>query len=113
MPRPSGGVCSVLSVGRRFSHRKISVRETGAAGLALQESTGKVAAAHPEWPRFRVGINSGPVSVSLLGTTGGRVQAIVGDMVNTASRIEGEAPAGGVAIGEQTRRLIPGAETVW
>ena len=83
----------------------------GAAGLALQKATAKVAAAHPEWPRFRVGINSGPVSVSLLGTTGGRVQAIVGDMVNTASRIEGQAPAGGVAIGEQTRRLIPGAET--
>ncbi|MGH8826482.1 MAG: adenylate/guanylate cyclase domain-containing protein, partial [Jiangellaceae bacterium] len=42
------------------------------AGLALQEATASVAAAHPDWPRFRVGINSGPVSVSVLGTEGGR-----------------------------------------
>ncbi|HEX6576903.1 MAG TPA: adenylate/guanylate cyclase domain-containing protein [Jiangellaceae bacterium] len=81
------------------------------AGLALQEATARVARAHPGWPRFRVGINSGPVSVSLLGTVGGRTHTVIGDTVNMASRIEGKAPGGGVAIGPGTKALLPDAET--
>jgi adenylate cyclase len=81
------------------------------AGLALQEATLRLAEQHPEWPRFRVGINSGDVSVSLLGATGGRTHTIVGDTVNIASRIEGNAPTGGVAIGPDTKLLLPDAVT--
>jgi adenylate cyclase len=81
------------------------------AGLALQEATLRLAEEHPDWPRFRVGINSGPVSVSLLGTEGGRTHTIVGDTVNIASRIEGTAPPGGVAIGPDTKALLPDAVT--
>jgi class 3 adenylate cyclase len=81
------------------------------AGLALQDATAQVAAAHPDWPRFRVGINSGPVSVTLLGTEGGRTHTVIGDTVNVASRIEGRAPSGGVAIGPGTNALLPGAKT--
>jgi adenylate cyclase len=82
-----------------------------AAGLALQVATAKVAEHHPSWPRFRVGINSGHVSVSLLGTAGGRTHTVIGDTVNTASRLEGRAPAGGVAIGPGTKALLPEAVT--
>jgi class 3 adenylate cyclase len=32
---------------------------------------------------------------------------IVGDTVNTASRLESEAPEGGVLIGAETRRALP------
>jgi adenylate cyclase len=81
------------------------------AGLALQDATARVAAAHEDWPRFRVGINSGPTSVSLLGTEGGRTHTVIGDTVNVASRIEGKAPGGGVAIGPGTKALLPNAET--
>jgi adenylate cyclase len=81
------------------------------AGLALQEATLRLAEQHPEWPRFRVGINSGHVSVSLLGAQGGRTHTIVGDAVNIASRIEGQAPTGGVAIGPDTKTLLPDAVT--
>jgi adenylate cyclase len=86
-------------------------RRAAAAGLALQAATARVSSARPDWPRFRVGINSGPVSVTLLGTAGGRTHTIIGDTVNTASRIEGKAPAGGVAIGPATKALIPEATT--
>lgn len=82
-----------------------------AAGLALQEASAQVVQEHPRWPRFRVGVNSGPVLVSLLGTEGGRTHTVIGDTVNTASRIEGKAPAGGVAIGPGTRALLTDAET--
>jgi class 3 adenylate cyclase len=86
-------------------------RRAAAAGLALQAACAEVSAAHPDWPRFRVGINTGPVSVTLLGTAGGRTHTIIGDTVNTASRLEGKAPAGGVAIGPATKELIPDAVT--
>jgi adenylate cyclase len=81
------------------------------AGLAMQDATARTAAAHPDWPRFRVGINSGPVSVTLLGTEGGRTHTVIGDTVNIASRIEGRAPRGGVAIGPGTKDLLPDVET--
>ncbi|WP_329478360.1 hypothetical protein OG558_31250 [Kribbella sp. NBC_01510] len=82
-----------------------------AAGLALQEAAIAVQAAHPNWPRFRVGINSGTATVSLLGTEGGRTHTVIGDTVNVASRIEGKAPGGGVAIGPATKALLPDAVT--
>jgi class 3 adenylate cyclase len=78
------------------------------AGLAIQAAAGEVIGRHPGWPRFRVGINSGEVALSVLGTRGGRTRTVVGDAVNTASRIEAIAPAGGVAIGAETfSRLGP------
>lgn len=86
-------------------------RRAARTGLAMQEETRRVADAHPEWPRFRVGIESGPVSVSLLGTEGGRTHTVIGDTVNTASRIEGRAPGGGVAVGPGTRALLSDAVT--
>ena len=81
------------------------------AGLALQEATARLAAGHPEWPRFRVGVNSGPAAVGVLGTHGGRTFTVIGDVVNVAARLEGHAPVGGVAIGAETLRRLPGAKT--
>jgi len=48
----------------------------------------------------RIGINTGEAVV----TTGGQSERIVGDVVNTASRIESVAPPGGVVVGEATHR---------
>jgi adenylate cyclase len=86
-------------------------KRAAGAGLALQKATARLLEDHPDWPRFRVGINSGPVSVSLLGAQGGRTHTIVGDTVNIAARIESQAPAGGVAIGPDTKALLPEAVT--
>ncbi|MFI5692428.1 adenylate/guanylate cyclase domain-containing protein [Kribbella sp. NPDC051586] len=86
-------------------------RLAAAAGLALQAAATAVQASHPNWPKFRVGINTGIASVSLLGTEGGRTHTVIGDTVNVASRIEGKAPSGTVAIGPATKALLPRART--
>ncbi len=80
------------------------------AALAIQEAAADVAAEHPDWPRFRVGLNTGAAAVGLLGASvGGRTFTAIGDAVNLASRLEGQAPVGAVAIGAETLRRLPGA----
>jgi class 3 adenylate cyclase len=80
------------------------------AGLAMQEETARIAAEHGGWPRFRVGINTGMVSLSLLGSEGGRTHTVIGDAVNVASRLEGQAPVGEVAVSADTLARLPGAQ---
>ena len=81
------------------------------AALALQEATAEVVRDHPDWPRFRVGVNTGLAAMVVLGTAGARTHTAIGDTVNLAARLEGQAPVGGVAIGPQTARSLPGART--
>jgi adenylate cyclase len=81
------------------------------AALALQAATAALADAHPDWPRFRAGVNTGEASLGVLGTGTGRTYSAVGDTVNLGSRIEGLAPAGGVAISAETARGLSGANT--
>src|SRR5215204_5404443 len=50
----------------------------------------------------RVGITTGEVLVDL--APGAATEGVVGDVVNTASRLQGVAPAGGVVVGEATFR---------
>jgi class 3 adenylate cyclase len=80
------------------------------AALGLQKATAAVVAEHPGWPRFRAGVNSGEASVGVIGSGAGRTYSAVGDTVNVGSRIEGLAPAGGVAIGAATAARLLGAE---
>jgi len=79
------------------------------AALAIQRITAEIARDHPNWPRFRVGVNTGDAAVGLLGTAGGRTYTAIGDAVNLAARLEGAAPVGGVVIGPETARRIPSA----
>jgi class 3 adenylate cyclase len=81
-------------------------RAAGAA-LALQTEIGGLAAANPGWPCLRIGINSGEAMVREMGGHGFVAYAVIGDTVNTASRLEGQAPVGGVLIGERTYALLP------
>jgi adenylate cyclase len=81
------------------------------AGLDLQRATAEIADAHPGWPRFRVGINTGPASLGVLGAAGGRTYSAIGDAVNVAARLEGIAPVGGVSLGGETARRLPDAQT--
>jgi class 3 adenylate cyclase len=83
------------------------------AGLLLQRVASRIAATHEDWPRFRVGVNSGEVHAGVVGgPRGHRKYGYVGDVVNVASRLESEAPVGGVLIGEETFRRLGGRAVV-
>jgi adenylate cyclase len=77
------------------------------AALALQREVAALAEEHPDWPRLRIGVNSGEAVVRELGGDGHVAYTMVGDTVNTGSRLEGLAPPGGVLIGAQTRAELP------
>jgi adenylate cyclase len=92
--------------GDQADHALLAVR----AGLAFQQAATEIARAHPEWPQFRVGVNSGEVVAGVLGDRGHRKHDVIGDTVNLAARLEAQAPVGEVVIGEDTyERLPPGA----
>jgi len=88
-----------------------AVRAAGAA-LALQRELTAIADANPGWPRLRVGVNSGDAVVREMGGDGFVAYVVVGDTVNTAARLEGEAPEGGVLVGAETRRALPDGTVV-
>jgi adenylate cyclase len=77
------------------------------AALAFQQAASEVAADHPDWPRFRVGVNSGMVAAGVLGDRGHRKHDVIGDTVNLAARLEAQAPVGEVVIGEGTYGGLP------
>jgi adenylate cyclase len=82
------------------------------AALLLQRMATRVAAEHDDWPRFRVGVNSGEVLAGVVGGTGHRKHAVVGDVVNTAARLQAEAPVGSILIGDATFRRLGGGAVV-
>jgi class 3 adenylate cyclase len=76
--------------------------------LAFQSAAAEIAAGHPDWPRFRAGVNSGEVLAGLVGgASGHRKHGVVGDTVNLAARLESEAPVGGVVVGAATAAGLP------
>jgi adenylate cyclase len=81
-------------------------RRAASAGLELQKTTGVLAARHPEWPRFRVGVNSGEAHIGLVAAPGARYFSPTGDVVNTGSRLESQARAGEVVISAETREAL-------
>jgi class 3 adenylate cyclase/tetratricopeptide (TPR) repeat protein len=75
------------------------------AGLAVQEVIGQLNEADPELGlSVRVGVNTGEAVVALDARPGLGEGMVTGDVVNTAARIQAQAPVDGVAVGEGTFR---------
>jgi class 3 adenylate cyclase len=67
---------------------------------------GRIAGEHPGWPRFRMGVNSGEAMAGLVPVPGAKSFTVTGDVVNVAARLEGQARAGEVVVGEATRVVL-------
>ncbi|MBL7259374.1 adenylate/guanylate cyclase domain-containing protein [Actinoplanes sp. LDG1-01] len=72
------------------------------AALRMQEEVNRIAAGRPQWPRFRVGINTGEALVGNIGGEALRNFNAMGDAVNVAARLESRAEPGQVVIGAST-----------
>ena len=70
--------------------------------LAIHRATDAIAA-REQWPRFRIGINTGPVVAGNVGAAGRRSFATIGDTTNLASRLMSAAEPGQIVIGPSTR----------
>ena len=73
------------------------------AALGLQRAATAVADRHPDWPRFRVGVNSGPAVVGNVGSAEHHSFTAIGDTTNLAARLQTVALPGQVVIGARTR----------
>ena len=84
----------------------------GRTGLDFQREMARIADAHPGWPRFRAGINSGNAVLGIVDAPGRRGYTATGDTVNLASRLEGQARAGEVVVSEATYSGLGGGAEV-
>lgn len=80
------------------------------AALAMQEALDTFCESHSIPMALRIGINTGPVLLGQVGTTG--EFTALGDTVNLASRLESAAPVGMVLISHDTYRHIRGIFSV-
>ena len=100
---------AVMATFNRRGDEPDHAQRAARAALAIQEKTAAIAARHPGWPRFRVGVNTGPAVVGVVGAAGGRTHTVIGDVVNVAARLESHAPVGSVVVGPETARRLPDA----
>ncbi len=82
-----------------------AVRAASAA-LSLRDETERLAAAHPGWPRFRLGVNTGTGVVGNVGAAAQRSYTVIGDTTNVAARLQALADPGQVLVGAVTREHL-------
>jgi class 3 adenylate cyclase len=80
------------------------------AALAMQDALRPLREQHPDWPEFRIGVNTGSALVGNIGSAEVRNFTAIGDAVNVASRLQSEAQPGQIVISEETYRQIGRAE---
>ena len=72
------------------------------AGLGLQEAVAGVRGGREDWPRFGVGVNTGPALVGNIGAEQMRNFTAIGDTTNLAARLQSLAEPGQVVVGQRT-----------
>jgi class 3 adenylate cyclase len=98
---------AVMTIWNQNGDRPDHAEAAARAALRFQGAAAALAERHPDWPRFRVGVNTGEVLSGVVGGTGHRKHGVVGDTVNLAARLESQAEAGQVVIGAATADALP------
>ncbi len=93
---------AIMAVFNALDDQPEHAHHAARAALAMQEYTARTAAEHPEWPRFRIGLNTGLAVIGNVGSTGQRSFAAIGDTTNVAARVQAIARPGQVLIADAT-----------
>ncbi len=94
-----------------FSEQPDHARRAVSCALDLVATTDPIAEAHG-WPRFRVGVNTGPVVAGSVGAGARRSFATIGDTTNVAARLMSAGDPGQIVAGEATIGAIEDLEGV-
>ena len=78
----------------------------------MRDLTEEIAAQHPTWPRFRIGVNTGPAVIGNVGGGDQRSFAAIGDTTNVAARLQSAALPGQVLASSSTIARLEGAVDV-
>jgi adenylate cyclase len=93
------GVMAIFNAGgNQPDHARLAAR----TGLAIVDAARPLAADHPGWPIFRVGVNTGPAVVGDIGAEARRSFAAIGDATNTAARLMAAGEPGQIIVGRNT-----------
>ncbi len=76
------------------------------AALEIVEATDALAESNPGWPRFRIGINTGPAVVGNVGAEGRRTFGAIGDTSNLGARLMSIGEPGQVVISAAARDAL-------
>ena len=99
MQMPGDAVMAVFGAPRPApDHAQRAAR----AALEIQRRSQELARSHEAWPRFRIGLNSGPALVGNIGSDDFRSFTAIGDTTNMAQRFQALADPGEVVIGPST-----------
>ena len=93
------GVMAMFNAGADQPDHAVRAARTA---LAIVAAGRPVVARHPDWPVFRVGVNTGPAVVGNVGSDARRSFAVIGDAINTAARLMAAGEPGQVVVGKAT-----------
>jgi class 3 adenylate cyclase len=102
------GILAVF--GAPAAHEDHPQRALHAALATFEElrRAGELQARGGDGVAVRIGINTGEVVMRLVQTGGHTEYSPIGHTINLAKRVEGAAPSGGIAVSDETRRLVEG-----
>ena len=97
---------AVIAVFNALGDQPDHARRAARAAVGMRDAVAPVTAEHPDWPRFRIGLHTGPAVIGNVGTAEQHSFTAIGDTVNTAARVQGLADTGEVLVSGAVWRLI-------
>lgn len=96
---PGDAVMAIFGAPREQPAHALSAAR---AALGIQAAGRRLAVEHPDWPTFRIGLNSGEALVGNIGSDQFRNFTAIGDTTNMAQRFQTLAQPGEIVIGPET-----------